>query len=212
MLMEGGVLVLTLGLCGGSGTGKTTAQAAFCEAGIAGLDTDLLYHKLISGDTPLSRTLITTFGEGIRAAEGGIDRRALAGLVFGSPEADARRLTLNRITHAEVLRECRAFLDAERKAGAFAAVINAPLLFESGFAEECDITVAILAPRDVRIARIVARDGITPEEAARRIDSQLSDDFLTKRTTYQIHNDGSEAELRQAVAALINKIKNRTEE
>ena len=204
--------MLTLGLCGGSGTGKTTAQAAFCDAGIAGLDTDLLYHELISGDTPLSRTLIATFGGTIRAAGGGIDRRALAALVFGSPEADARRAELNRITHREVLRECRAFLTAERKRGAFAAVINAPLLFESGFAEECDLTIAILAPRDVRISRIVARDGITPEEAARRIDAQLTDAFLTQRTTYQIHNDGSETELRQAVATLIEKIKNRMEE
>ena len=204
--------MLTLGLCGGSGTGKTTAQAAFGAAGIAGLDTDLLYHELISGDTPLSLTLIATFGEEIRAEGGGIDRRALAALVFGSPEADARRVTLNRITHAEVLRECRAFLDQERRAGAFAAVINAPLLFESGFAQECDVTVALLAPRDMRISRIIARDGITPEEAARRIDAQLSDEFLIQNTTYQIHNDGSEAELQQAVAALINNIKNRTEE
>lgn len=204
--------MLTIGLCGGSGTGKTTVQATFSDFGIAGVDTDLLYHRLIDTDTPLANTLVATFGEGIRRAGGGIDRRALSSLVFGSPEADVRRATLNRITHAAVLSECRSFIEKQRENGAFAALINAPLLFESGFSAECDITVAVLAPKETRIARIMERDGLLRAEAERRIDAQLSDEYLMANTNYQIHNGGTVSELRQAVAALIENIKNRTEE
>lgn len=203
--------MLTIGLCGGSGTGKTTAQTAFAEAGVPGLDTDVLYHELIAGDTPLSRKMIEIFGECIRLENGGIDRRRLAGLVFGDAASAERRAILNKITHEAVLAECRIFLSKMKEAGVYAALINAPLLFESGFAEECDITVAITAPRSMRIERIMVRDGITRHAAEQRIDAQLDDAFLVANTDYRIHNDGSEADLRQAVANLITQIKS-TEE
>ena len=204
--------LLTVGLCGGSGTGKTEAQADFALCGIPGLDTDQVYHALIATDTPLSRELAESFGKGILTSDGGVDRAALASLVFGNDEESARRRKLlNTITHRAVLGECRKWLAEQRKAGAYAAIINAPLLFESGFYTECDLTVAILAPREERIARIMARDGISPENAVRRIDAQLDDEYLIAHTDHQIDNNGQRADLYLKVARLASIIKNISE-
>ena len=213
MIMMGEVFVLlTVGLCGGSGTGKSAAQADFSLFGIPGLDTDLVYHELISGDTPLSRELAECFGCEILAPNGGIDRALLSALVFGdSEEAALRRRELNRITHRAVLDVCRVWLKKQRAEGAFAAIINAPLLFESGFHKECDLTVAVLAPREQRIARIVERDGISPERAVQRIDAQLDDQYLATHTDYQIENDGSRGDLCERVKSLATIIKNISE-
>ena len=205
----GGVSLLTIGLCGGSGTGKTEAQADFALCGIPGLDTDAVYHALIASDTPLTRELAECFGEGILTAGGGVDRAILATLVFGEDEESVhRRKHLNSITHRAVLAECREWLAKQHAAGAYAAIINAPLLFESGFHTECDLTVAILAPREARIDRIMARDGISRVNAARRIDAQLDDEYLIAHTDYQIDNNSQRADLYTKVAHLASIIKN----
>ena len=213
MIMMGEVVVLlTVGLCGGSGTGKTEAQADFARCGIPGLDTDAVYHTLIATDTPLSRELSEHFGKGILASGGGVDRVALSALVFGdSAESKQRREALNRITHRAVLSACRDWLEAQRADGAFAAIINAPLLFESGFHNECDLTVAILAPREVRIDRIMQRDGLSRQSAEQRIDAQLDDQFLITHTDYQINNEGARDALYAKVVKLASAIKNISE-
>lgn len=205
--------MLTVGLCGGSGSGKTLAQDAFLAAGIPCLDTDALYHTMLSSASSLSRSLLARFGRQIEDERGGIDRRALAAIVFVPGEEGKARLdALNRITHGEILVECRNWLKKQAAAGAPAAVINAPLLFESGFHKECDLTVAILASRDKRMERILLRDGITPEEAARRIDAQHDDAFLTENTDFQIWNDGTADAFFAEVARLSDIIKKIAEE
>ena len=205
-------LLLTVGLCGGSGTGKTEAQAAFSLYGIPGLDTDAVYHTLIATDTPLSRQLSARFGTEILAPNGGIDRAALSALVFGDDAESAhRREALNAIAHRAVLAECRVWLAEQRKNGAFAAIINAPLLFESGFHTECDLTVSVLAPLADRVDRITKRDGISPIQAEHRIRAQLDDSFLIEHTDYRIENNGTRAELFDKVKHLASIIKSISE-
>ena len=190
--------MLTVGLCGGSGTGKSAAQADFALYGIPGLDTDLVYHALIAPNMPLTHELAETFGKQILTAEGAVDRTALSALVFGKiEECVQRRNELNRITHQAVLDECRGWLATQREKGAFAAIINAPLLFESGFHTECDLTVAVVAPREDRIDRIMKRDGISRLRAEQRVDAQLSDQFLLVHTDYYIENNGTREALRE---------------
>ena len=195
--------MLVIGLCGGSGTGKTTAQAFFEECGIPGCDADVVYHSLIDHSTHLTRALAAHFGADILLPDGALDRVALSRLVFSGDAAGSARLDeLNRLTHSAVLAECRLFLEAKRAEGAEAALINAPLLFESGFHRECDVTVAILAPHAARLGRLVARDGLTTEAAERRIAAQMDDATLMQKTDYQIHNDGDVAALREKITAL----------
>ena len=203
--------MLVIGLCGGSGSGKTLVQREFAICGIPGLDTDLLYHEMIGTDTPLSRELADRFGSDIRREDGSVDRARLADLVFGSGKENSLR-DLNRITHAAILSRCREWLAACERGGAFAALINAPLLFESGFDRECDLTVAVLSRFATRILRIARRDGITEEAARRRVSAQIADEELARRTDYQLYNDGTEEELAGQVLTLCDRIKKIAEE
>lgn len=193
-----------IGLCGGSGSGKGTVASLFAEHGFLHIDADEVYHRLTSRKTPCLDELIREFGDGIITAEGALDRRALAEIVFSGQNVNARE-RLNAISHAHVLREIRRIIkDADGKYSA--VLVDAPLLFESGFDAECDLVVAVVVPREERIRRIIARDNITKEAAASRIDAQISDSELTSRADFVIKNDSDIDNLKSAVHDLIAKI------
>ena len=99
-------------------------------------------------------------------------------------------------------------LDLLRSQGHRWAIVDAPMLFESGFNAECDSIVCVIADRNVRISRITERDGISPEAASARIASQLSDERLAQLCDYKIVNNGDLAELEASVADLAEKILN----
>ena len=90
--------------------------------------------------------------------------------------------------------------------GAAAAIVDAPVLFESGFDRECDVIVLVVAERELRITRIMSRDGITRKEAEQRINSQISDDELMLRCDYMIRNDYDLSYLKQEVKTVLKKI------
>ena len=198
--------MITVGLCGGSGSGKTLLCGILKEQGISAYDCDAAYHEMISSDSPVTRELVSVFGEGILSEGGGIARSRLAEIVFSKENGEALR-RLNEITHRHVKEHCLAWLDGMRKHGAAAAVVDAPLLFEAGFDVFCDLTVALIAPREARIARITERDGIDRSSAERRLDSQASDEVLRQRADLILRNDGDEASLRRQAEQLLLKIK-----
>lgn len=196
-----------IGLCGGSGSGKGTVSGIFSSFGIPVIDTDAIYHKLTSEETPCLDALRKEFGKGV-IKKSALDRAALAKIVFSGEGADARRARLNEITHTFVLKEVWRELDSYKASGQELCVVDIPLLFESGFDKECDLTVAVLAERETRISRIIKRDGITRETAVSRIDSQLSDtDLISLADTY-ILNNGDSSELVPLVKNIILKLEN----
>lgn len=203
--------MLTIGLCGGIGTGKTTAQDAFRAFGIPGIDADVVYHSLIEHPSPLTTALAKRFGQKILRQNGSVDRAALAAIVF-SEGNERDREDLNRLTHGAVLDECRAWLAEKEAEGADAAIVNAPLLFESGFDRECNLTIAILAPTEVRVERILSRDGMSRAEALRRIEAQHSDEYLTEHTDFQLVNDRDLQDLTRKVHDLAEIIRKNAEE
>lgn len=176
-----------IGLCGGSGSGKGKASKCFANRGIPSLDTDELYHSIISTDSECTREIAMVFGKDVLCENGGVDRRKLSQIVFS--EKDGRMLEqLNKITHKYVLEECRFWLDARKNDGYSAAIIDAPLLFESGFDKECDIIICVEADEQTRIKRIIERDHATEEMAKTRIKNQADDKFLEERSDYIIKN------------------------
>ena len=185
-----------IGLCGGSGAGKGTVCSIFAELGIPSIDTDKLYHSLISTDSECSRELVLAFGDDVYANPG-VDRKALRDVVFASPE---NLDLLNKITHKHILASARDLIKNARDARAI--IIDAPLLFESGFDKECDVKICVIADDDVRIERIIKRDGITHEIAKARIASQISNDRLMEICDYAIENNSDENELRKRIHAL----------
>ncbi len=199
--------MLVLGLTGPSGSGKGVVCSFFAAENIPCLDTDAVYHALIEKPSACVEELKEHFGETILTADGGVNRKKLAEAVFGDKEEKKERLLLlNRITHRYVLDACRHWLRLQEKAGKKAAVIDAPLLYESGFDKECDFVVAVLASRQTRLARIILRDGLTGHEAQTRLEAQPKDAFYITKADFVIHNDGELAQTKQAVLNILHRL------
>ena len=191
-----------IGMCGGSGSGKGLACSYFNELGIRVIDTDRVYHSLTSSFTDCLREISDCFGDGI-VKDGRLDRASLANIVFSSKEKlDA----LNAIAHKHILSEVRKKIDIYRSKGERGVIIDAPVLFESGFDKECDAALVVYADVDVRVSRIMRRDGISREKALLRIQSQKSDAWLIARCDYSIENSGTPDELKRKVTELAKKI------
>ncbi len=196
-----------IGLCGGSGSGKGAVSRIFLEYGIPTVDTDAVYRELTSGDGECMRALIRQFGEKIALSDGSLNRAELRKIVFSGADKDLRREKLNEISHKFILDTTRDILRAYRAEGRELAAIDAPLLFESGFNRECDLTVAVVADSETRIERIARRDGITRAEAQARINTQIPDTQLMEMADFTIINNSSLADLRESVSELLVKIK-----
>jgi len=195
-----------IGLCGGSGSGKGTVAAMFSDHGIPCIDTDAVYHGLTSGKSECLDALTDEFGSEILNGDGYLNRKKLSDIVFYGSDSFSKRGALNRISHKFVLDEARRIILEYRKDGKEAVLVDAPLLFESGFDAECDVVICVIADKDVRISRIVARDGISVEEATKRIDSQLTDEYLIAHSDYTIFNSESLIKTRLSVNEIANKI------
>ena len=168
-----------IGITGGSGSGKTSALRALESLGALALDCDAIYHELLANDTELKSELGDRF-DGVLHDET-IDRKRLGEIVFNDPSA---LLDLNAITHKYVSKEIAERLAEWESRGGKVAAIDAIALIESGRAERCDVTVGVTAPRELRISRIMARDGITRDEAEMRINAQKPDSFFKDNCNY----------------------------
>lgn len=195
-----------IGLCGGSGSGKGSACQIFQEFGIPCIDTDAVYREITSTPGDCLTALQNEFGSEIITESGALNRKKLASIVFSGEDSASKLVRLNEITHKFILDETRRRLDNYRAMDAVAAIVDAPVLFESGFDRECDVIVFVVAERELRIARIMSRDGIPREAAEQRINSQMSDDELITRCDYMIRNDYDLSYLKQEVKTVLKKI------
>ena len=188
-----------IGLCGQSGAGKGLVCTFFSDLNIKCIDTDRIYHDIISSDSACTNELVSFFGPSIHANPG-INRKELAKVAFTSSEYLKK---LNEITHKHILNDVRLKIDVIKSEGIYdGIIIDAPLLFESGFDAECDATIAVICDEENKLSRIMARDGITRDMALKRISSQLSDSSLADKCTYVINNNSSSEELKDRVYKL----------
>ena len=170
-----------IGITGGIGSGKSTVCALFREQGVAVYDSDAEAKRLMAESADLRRRLIEAFGEECYNAEG-LDRKYLASKVFGCEEALQR---LNSIVHPAVREDFRAW--AERQRGSY-VVLESAILFEAGFENEVDATLAVMAPLEERVRRTMERDGVEREQVMGRIKHQMSDDELHARANRTLVN------------------------
>ncbi len=180
--------MLVIGLTGPSGAGKSTVGELFASFGLPVLNADRIYHDLLIPPSACLGELVEHFGVGILTPQGTLDRRALGNLVFGDPHELEQ---LNRIAHRHILQDVRRRLRSMRADNIPAAVFDAPQLFESGADRECNIIVSVLSPQELRVHRILLRDGITEEDALRRIRAQRPDSFFRSHSDYIIENNGT---------------------
>lgn len=183
--------MLIIGLTGPTGAGKGTfSQIAVRAFGAEHIDTDKIARQVVEPGSAGLVALVGYFGNGILRADGSLDRKKLAAIVF----SDRRKLAaLNGITHPLVEKEVEKRLaDARERLCPF-AVIDAPLLFESGEDKLCDVTVGILADEQTRLLRILARDGIDREAAEKRLSAAKSNEYFRERCGYILENDSDQA-------------------
>ena len=178
-----------LGITGGTGSGKTTLLHCVQRRGGMVIDCDALYHELLREDVSLLERISGRF-PGV-VTQGVLDRKKLGKLVFG----DAAALeALNSITHGAVCLAVQEKLRIARKNGTALAAIDAIALFESGLAALCDRTVAVTAPREQRISRLMHREGIPRAYAEQRIDAQKRDADFSAMADVTLENAGTQAE------------------
>ena len=174
---------MIIGITGGTGSGKTTVLELIRQQGGLVLDCDRIYHDLLQTDPALLQEIDATFPGTV--AGGKLDRKALGAIVFEDKQALER---LNRITHSAVKAEVIRLLTPEPAL----AAIDAIGLFESGLDKLCKLTIAVTAPEDARIARLMARDGITREYALSRIRAQKAPEEYARLCDYTLENNGTQ--------------------
>ncbi len=173
---------MILGITGGSGSGKTTLLKSIQQAGGQVLDCDAIYHELLAGDPALPAAIEARFP--CTVDQGRVNRKKLGSVVFND---EAALLDLNRITHGAVKQEVLRRLE---DAPALAA-IDAIALFEGGLAQLCDVTVAVIAPEEARIRRLMDRDGISRDYARSRVAAQHSDSWFREQCHHVLENEGT---------------------
>ena len=181
---------LTLvGITGGSGCGKTTALNVLKEKGALIVDADEVYHYLCRCSEDMKRELTERYGE--IYTEEGLDRKALGAIVFADKEALS---DLNKITHKYVGLEIESRLARHALSGGKLAAIDAIGLLDGRFCKRTAFNVAVTAPTEARVQRLLAREGISEEYARSRISAQHSNEYFEEKCDYTLKNEGTKAE------------------
>jgi dephospho-CoA kinase len=186
--------VVTLGVTGGIGSGKTTVCGFLEEQGARVFYADIEAKRLMQEHPDVRAAIVDAFGEGAYEEDGTLDRAYLAGRVFDDAEQLER---LNRIVHPRVFEAFEAATQRAEDDDLSLLVHEAALLFEAGGDAHVDVTAAVVAPEADRIAWVTARDDVTPEQVQARMQHQLPQDELRTRADHVIENDGTLDALRQ---------------
>ena len=178
---------LRVALTGGIATGKSYCLQQFQKLGVPGIDADLLAREAVAPGTPGLAAVARRFGAGVLAADGTLDRAALATVVFADRAA---RADLEAIIHPEVYRRIREwFVNLPR--GAHAGIADIPLLFETGHEHDFDRVVVAACPVDEQLRRLMRRDQLSLEAARARLAAQWPITEKVARADYVIHTDGT---------------------
>jgi dephospho-CoA kinase len=194
--------VKTIGLTGGIGSGKSTAARILADLGAHVIDADLVGHAVYRPGAPGFQPLFEAFGEAIVAADGTIDRKRLASVVF----ADSGKLAeLNRIVHPLIAAAIREQLAALEGSGRRApVVVEAAVLIEASWATLVEEVWVVTADRAAVLARVAAQRGLLSEQIEARIRAQLSDEERQRRAHVVIDNSGTIEQLRDRLTRLWN--------
>lgn len=177
--------MLVLGLTGKTGAGKSTVASFLHEKGCFIIDGDKIARDILLPGGPALKELADFFGEDIISEDGTVNRSLVAKRAFSSQENTA---ALNRITHPHIKKQFEVELKKAETEGCKAAVIDAAALLESDCKELCQLIAVVTAPEDIRLERILRRDGISSENAIRRIKAQKSDEYYFSQAHIIIRN------------------------
>lgn len=195
--------MIVIGLTGGTGSGKGCVCQKFLKYNISSIDTDKVSRDVCAKGMPCLNELEKIFGSQILNPDNSLNRKKLASIVFSDKE---KLNILNLISHKFILNDVRKWLENEKHNGKKAAIVDAPLLYESGFDKECDIIIAVISDIEIRKQRILKRDNLSTEEIKQRLKNQGNDEFYTKKADYVIVNNGSLDNLETQIDTIFTKI------
>ncbi len=192
--------IRVIGLTGPTGAGKSLVADTFRAAGVPIIDADRVARQVTEPHTDCLKDLCVAFGNEILLADGSLNRKELAKRAFATRETAEQ---LNRITHPAIMAAIRQQLEDLADAGHPLAVLDAPLLYEAGADALCHHILAVTAPAEARLARIMARDGIDREAATLRMNAQPSDEFYTRDGVTVLTNDTTPEALAKKAQAIV---------
>lgn len=195
--------MVVIGITGPTGAGKTTVLNVLRGMGGAVADCDAVYHGLLRTSASLRGELAARFGPELFDENGGLRRKELGAIVFGDPQALE---ALNAITHRHIVAELERLIAQAGAQGRPAIALDAVALIESGAGALCAVTIAVTAPEETRVRRIMEREGIGEEYARARIAAQKPSAWFEARCTYTLRNDGDKAALEERARVLFTQI------
>jgi dephospho-CoA kinase len=198
--------MLKVALTGGIATGKSHVLEQFRRRGVPCLDADLLAHGVTAAGTEASLAIAARFGQDVLAADGSVDRARLGRIVFADPAA---RRELEAMVHPAVYRAIQAGLRAfeiDLSGRSPIAVVDVPLLYESGHAADFDRVIVTACPTDVQLTRLLAR-GMSDGEARQRLAAQWPTDEKARRADFVIRTDGTFAETDRQVEEILANLR-----
>lgn len=195
--------MLKVALTGGIATGKSYVASRLRLAGVPVVDADVLAREVVDVGTPGLAAIRARFGDQVLHADGTLDRKRLADIVFRDPAA---RRDLEAITHPAVRAGIEAFF-ADLPADTPVAVADIPLLYETGRDRDFDRVIVAACPPEMQIARVMARDHASREDAARRLAAQWPIDEKVRRADYVIWTTGTHEETDEQVSRIVSTLR-----
>ncbi len=174
-----------IGLTGLTGAGKSTVAQKLMAYGCYHIDADKVAREVINNNVNVKNKLKEHFGTDVINADGTTNRPLLASRAFADKESTN---ALNEITHPAVIEEIKSIIKDMEEVGYRGIIIDAIALFESGLDSLCDFNVTVIAPKEIRLERIMKRDNITEEKALERINAQKDESFFTSRADFVLWN------------------------
>lgn len=195
-----------IGLTGGIASGKSTVTRFFLERGVPVIDADILGHRTYDPGTETFEAVVRAFGPELVAPDGTIDRKVLGARVFGKPE-ELKRLT--DIVWPGIRKLASQALAEYEAAGNSVAVLEAAVLFEAGWEDLVDEVWVVVVEPELAVERLGARNGLDPEAARARINSQLSNAERMARADVVIENNSSLEALETRIQEAWNQLQGR---
>ena len=201
--------MLRVGLTGGLASGKSFAASEFERLGCAVLHADRLGHAILAEDAAVLGEVTAAFGQGVLRADGAIDRKTLAGVVFASKDKLER---LNAIVHPRVFERVEGFFrQVARRDPSAVALVEAAIMVETGSYRRYDRVVLAACPREAQIDRFVRREGGTRDDAEARLGRQMPLEDKRKFADFVIDTSGSEAETLEQVRGVYRQLRSEAE-
>ncbi len=191
-----------LAVTGNIASGKTFVAELLRDKGCALVNADKVAHALYDANPGLVREVARAFGDDILRHDGTLDRARLGAVVFGSANA---LQTLNRLVHPHLLTAVREEIITARRV-MNRAIVDAALIYEWGIQDEFDHVILVAAPEELRVERLMARSGVSREDAIARIRSQMPEEEKRRLAEIVIENDGDEEELQAKVDQVWEKV------